>query len=225
MEKMELTKSTPITSETYKDAIQPCINLALNKAKRYGSSVELMRNGSILDLVMMKLARNRTLPEDDVKYYDEIVDSINFLVYILIRESGKEFVKRNAERHSDYANSSNTFSKLSKKDKRFRCCHCGQLFKSPVAHTCTGKVERYKDLAFIERETHQLVIPEIFRKGDPVIVYDYGRFQKPVRGRFLKYVLSLGFLLSPVAEIQLLDQEVDSIVIFTSQLTHNFEEV
>lgn len=87
MEKTDLTRNIPIdiTEEEYQAAIKPCIDLAISRNKKYGNSIDIMRTPSILDLILMKLIRTSELDTEDPKYYDEIIDSINYLVYILLR--------------------------------------------------------------------------------------------------------------------------------------------
>ena len=76
-----------VTKKKYMDAINPCMNIALERNKRYGNSIDIIKTPSIIDLCLMKLLRTRELPEDDLKYNDEISDSMNYLVYILMRRS------------------------------------------------------------------------------------------------------------------------------------------
>lgn len=78
---------TPISNETYDAAVKQCKDLAISRSQRYGNSIDVMRTPSIIDLILMKLVRTRELPETDPKYYDEIIDSVNYLVYILIRKN------------------------------------------------------------------------------------------------------------------------------------------
>jgi hypothetical protein len=79
-----------VTEEKYEDAIKVCRDLALSRNKRYGNSIDIVRNSSVLDLCLMKLIRTRELSEGDSKYYDEIVDCINYLVYLLMRKNNKK---------------------------------------------------------------------------------------------------------------------------------------
>ena len=74
-----------VTKERYEKVIEICRNLALSRNKKYGNSIDIVRNSSILDLCLIKLMRTRKLPEDDPKFVDEIVDCINYLVYRLMR--------------------------------------------------------------------------------------------------------------------------------------------
>lgn len=92
MEKTVLLKLMPIpvSNATYEQAIRPCRQLAISRSERYGNSVDIMKTTSILDLILMKLSRTRELSESDPKYYDEIIDSINYLVFILIRKNAVE---------------------------------------------------------------------------------------------------------------------------------------
>jgi hypothetical protein len=83
---MEATKNIEITKENYEKAIEPCIKIALERNIRYGNSIDMIRNSSIIDLALMKLMRTRELSEQDPKYFDEVIDSINYLVYLLMRK-------------------------------------------------------------------------------------------------------------------------------------------
>lgn len=59
--------------------------LAIERNQKYGNSIDVMMETSILDLVRMKLYRTKKLPTDDPKYSDELYDSINYLIYLEIR--------------------------------------------------------------------------------------------------------------------------------------------
>lgn len=88
-----------VTTERYNQAVAPCKAMALSRNKRYGNSIDIMKNASIIDLCLMKLIRTRELDEKDAKYYDEIVDVINYMIYLLIRrdnEYRKKFGKKNS---------------------------------------------------------------------------------------------------------------------------------
>lgn len=81
-----------VTEAKYMEVIKPSMTLAISRNKKYGSSVEIMDDTSIIDLVMMKLIRTKNMIKDneangvyDPKIYDELYDGINFLVYIGIR--------------------------------------------------------------------------------------------------------------------------------------------
>jgi hypothetical protein len=78
-----------ITKQKYLKVIKPCLNLAINRNKRYGNSIDIIKDDTIIDLVLMKLIRTRELPKNDSKRLDEVVDSINYLVYLLIRSDKK----------------------------------------------------------------------------------------------------------------------------------------
>lgn len=83
---MEATMNTKITKEKYNKTIEKCRDLAISRNKKYGNSIDIVRNSSIIDLVLMKLIRTRELKEQDPKYFDEVIDSINYLVYLLMRK-------------------------------------------------------------------------------------------------------------------------------------------
>ena len=78
-----------VTKERYNKAISPCRKLAIERNKRYGNSIAIAKTSSIIDLCLMKLIRTRELPESDPKYCDELIDSINYLVYILMRKNNE----------------------------------------------------------------------------------------------------------------------------------------
>lgn len=74
-----------ITEDLYLQAIVPSIKLAVSRNEKYGNSIDLCSNTTLIELVQMKLERNKILDPTDPKYFDEIQDSINYLVYILMR--------------------------------------------------------------------------------------------------------------------------------------------
>jgi hypothetical protein len=77
-----------ITEERYLEIIKPLMDLSISRNEKYGSSIEQMGDKSIVELIMMKLVRTKNMidvPNPDPKVYDEIGDSINYLVYILRR--------------------------------------------------------------------------------------------------------------------------------------------
>lgn len=78
---------TPVNKTTYERAVEQCKKIALGRSHRYGNSIDIVKTPSIIDLVLMKLVRTRELSENDTKYIDEILDSINYLLYILIRKA------------------------------------------------------------------------------------------------------------------------------------------
>lgn len=86
---MAATKSIKITEAMYIETIAPCIKTAVSRNERYGNSIDLCSNTTIMELVQMKLERNKVLAPADPKYIDEIQDSINYLVYILMRGKQK----------------------------------------------------------------------------------------------------------------------------------------
>jgi len=79
-----------VTKERYLEIINPILELAISRNKKYGNSVAEMDDTSIIDLVKMKISRVKNMIYDseenpDEKIYDEIFDSINFLVMICMR--------------------------------------------------------------------------------------------------------------------------------------------
>lgn len=82
-------QSLMITEQKYKKASEHCMKLMLDRNARYGNSIEVMKSNSIIDLVLMKLIRTRELESSDEKYTDEVVDSINYLIFLLIRHGDK----------------------------------------------------------------------------------------------------------------------------------------
>ena len=99
----KLFKNTEmITEDRYMEVIKPIMDLSISRSEKYGSSINIMEDTSIIDLVMMKLVRTKELVRGgyvDDKYYDEISDSINYLVYILRRQmdTGQEIVITNGK--------------------------------------------------------------------------------------------------------------------------------
>ncbi len=78
-----------ITKDKYIRAVKPAMELAISRNKKYGNSISIMKDASIIDLILMKLVRTRELPSKDKKYMDEVEDCLNYLVYMLIRRSEK----------------------------------------------------------------------------------------------------------------------------------------
>lgn len=89
MERIKNMTELFVTKERYLKAIEPCMNLAIDRNKRYGNSIEIMKDNSIIDLILMKLIRTRELPDSDEKKLDEIDDCLNYLVYLKIRRNEK----------------------------------------------------------------------------------------------------------------------------------------
>lgn len=78
-----------ITDSRYQEIIKPLKELACKRSIKYGNSICVMDDTSILDLCLMKLVRTKNMFKRDDhsdKYYDEIGDCINYLVYILRRK-------------------------------------------------------------------------------------------------------------------------------------------
>lgn len=78
-----------ISRETYLEAVNPSLMLALERNKRYGSSIDIARDDTLIDLCLMKLMRTRELPVNDTKRLDEIQDVINYLIFIEMRRLQK----------------------------------------------------------------------------------------------------------------------------------------
>lgn len=86
----KITSSTNfVTDQRYQEIIEPLKQLACKRNAKYGNSISIMDDTSIIDLCLMKLIRTKTMfknNDNSDKYYDEIGDCINYLVYILRRE-------------------------------------------------------------------------------------------------------------------------------------------
>ena len=79
-----------ITDHRYQEVIEPLKNLAVSRSEKYGNSIAMMNDTSIVDLCMMKLIRTKNLLKEDNpsdKYYDEIGDTVNYLIYLLRRQA------------------------------------------------------------------------------------------------------------------------------------------
>jgi RNA polymerase-interacting CarD/CdnL/TRCF family regulator len=81
-----------VTTKRYLSAIEHPMVTAIERNQRYGNSIDVMRDGSIIDLMLMKLIRTRQLSNTDLKFYDEIEDVLNYAVYLLIRKQDN-FIK------------------------------------------------------------------------------------------------------------------------------------
>ncbi len=75
-----------MTRANIQRVVDPCIELILARNKKYGGSLDIIYDTSIIDLVLMKLLRTRAMDSSDEKYTDEIQDSINYLLFILMRK-------------------------------------------------------------------------------------------------------------------------------------------
>ena len=78
-----------VTDQRYQEIIEPLKKLACERNAKYGNSISIMDDVSIIDLCLMKLVRTKTMfknSDKSDKYYDEIGDCINYLVYILRRQ-------------------------------------------------------------------------------------------------------------------------------------------
>lgn len=82
-----------ITDERYQEIIDPIKKLAIARNEKYGNSIDIMLDSSIIDLCLMKLFRTREMlvkNDGSDKYYDEIGDCINYLVFVLRRKLDKD---------------------------------------------------------------------------------------------------------------------------------------
>ena len=82
-----------ITDERYQEIIDPIKKLSIERNEKYGNSIDIMLDSSIIDLCLMKLYRTREMlikNDGSDKYYDEIGDCINYLVYVLRRKLDRE---------------------------------------------------------------------------------------------------------------------------------------
>lgn len=78
-----------VTDQRYQQIIDPLKQLACKRSVKYGNSIAIMQDTSILDLCLMKLIRTRNMfnsNDQSDKYYDQIGDCINYLVYVLRRK-------------------------------------------------------------------------------------------------------------------------------------------
>lgn len=82
---MDAEKLT-VNRERYMAVVEDALKLALERNEKYGNSIDLARSDSIVDLCLMKLYRTRHIPPGDSKKYDELVDCLNYIVFILMRE-------------------------------------------------------------------------------------------------------------------------------------------
>ena len=82
-----------ITDERYQEIIDPIKKLAIERNEKYGNSIDIMLDSSIIDLCLMKLFRTREMlvkNDGSDKYYDEIGDCINYLVFVLRRKLDRD---------------------------------------------------------------------------------------------------------------------------------------
>lgn len=80
---------TTITHHNYTKVTNETRKIALSRNTNYGNSIDLCSDVTLMELVQMKLERNKTLKPNDPKYNDELQDSINYLIYILIRQDSR----------------------------------------------------------------------------------------------------------------------------------------
>jgi hypothetical protein len=71
-----------MNSERYNKVIQECMKLVIDRNKKYGDSVDVIDIHTLVGLVIMKLTRIYRLG-DNAKTKDELMDSINYLVFAL----------------------------------------------------------------------------------------------------------------------------------------------
>jgi hypothetical protein len=69
-------------SERYNKVISECMKLVIDRNKKYGDSVDVIDIHTLVGLVIMKLTRIYRLG-DNAKTKDELMDSINYLVFAL----------------------------------------------------------------------------------------------------------------------------------------------
>lgn len=87
-----------VTEERYNQTIKPLRDLAVLRGEKYGNSIAIVDDVSVVDLVLMKLCRTKTMIKRaeqkqtklEFKCYDEIGDCINYLVYFLRRKADQE---------------------------------------------------------------------------------------------------------------------------------------
>lgn len=99
---MAATKPTQfkITKQEYDKASHKCREIAISRNKKYGDSIKMCSDFTLMELCQMKLERNKNLKPSDPKYYDEVMDSVNYLTYILMRKLQSK-PKRNRRKFYD----------------------------------------------------------------------------------------------------------------------------
>jgi len=89
----EVTENIELMAEQLEEDMSTeadkCIALAVSRCKRYGRSVEIVKDNTLIDLVLMKLIRTREIPDNDPKRLDEVKDSVNYLLFLLMRGAKK----------------------------------------------------------------------------------------------------------------------------------------
>jgi hypothetical protein len=79
--------------QKYRKVVENALQLAKSRQVTYGDSVSIMRDESIADLVLMKMLRLRTLQKTDQKYEDELLDCLNYVVFLLSRTDQAQLQK------------------------------------------------------------------------------------------------------------------------------------
>jgi deoxycytidine triphosphate deaminase len=84
--KIEIDKSKDLSREDMEVRLSQLAHFSVERNKRYGNSMVFLSNRDIMKLCMTKLTRSITLLKDkNNKLVDEIIDTINYLVFVLIR--------------------------------------------------------------------------------------------------------------------------------------------
>lgn len=69
--------------ERYNKVIDECRKLVISRNAQYGDTVDIVDIHTIVGLCIMKLSRIYKLGVDNAKSRDEIIDSINYLVFCM----------------------------------------------------------------------------------------------------------------------------------------------
>jgi len=78
-----------VLREDFDEVIEECRDLMLERNKKYGDSVNLLRYTTIIDLMAAKLYRLQRLDINDSKTLDELQDVINYAAFALLKKRGK----------------------------------------------------------------------------------------------------------------------------------------
>lgn len=76
--------------DKFHKVLKDCYELMGGRMQRYGNSWRIMDIQSIARLVMMKMDRIAELGEDNAKTKDELIDTINYCAFALIKFNEKE---------------------------------------------------------------------------------------------------------------------------------------
>jgi hypothetical protein len=74
-----------VNETDYMEVINEAKKLMIERNEKYGNSIDIIKWQSTIDLVLMKLIRTRELDPKDIKIDDEIIDSINYLVFAKLK--------------------------------------------------------------------------------------------------------------------------------------------